>query len=45
MAGLTVLSLCDGISCAQIALKRSGIPVEKYFSAEIKDFEIGRAHV
>ena len=40
MAGLTVLSLCDGISCAQIALKRSGIPVEKYFSAEIKDFAI-----
>lgn len=40
MAGLTVLSLCDGISCAQIALKRCGIPVEKYFSAEIKDFAI-----
>lgn len=38
--GLTVLSLCDGISCAQIALKRCGISVDKYYAAEIKDFAI-----
>lgn len=40
MSGLTVLSLCDGISCAQVALERCGVSVEKYFSAEIKDFAI-----
>lgn len=35
--GINVLSLCDGISCAQIALERAGIPVNQYFAAEIKD--------
>ena len=34
--GLKVLSLFDGISCGQIALKRAGIEVEKYFASEIK---------
>lgn len=32
---MNVLSLCDGISCGQIALERSGIKVDKYFASEI----------
>lgn len=38
--GLTVLSLCDGMSCGQIALEREGVKVDKYFAAEIKDIGI-----
>ena len=38
--GLTVLSLCDGMSCGQIALEQVGIKVDKYFAAEIKDIAI-----
>lgn len=33
---MNVLSLCDGMSCALLALDRAGIEVEHYFSAEIK---------
>ena len=33
--GLTVLSLCDGMSCGQIALKELGIDVKTYYSCEI----------
>lgn len=33
---MNVLSLCDGMSCAMLALDRAGIEVEHYFSAEIK---------
>lgn len=32
---MNVLSLCDGMSCGQIALKELGIPVEHYFASEI----------
>jgi DNA (cytosine-5)-methyltransferase 3A len=32
---MNVLSLFDGISCGQLALKRAGIMVEKYYSSEI----------
>ena len=35
-AGITVLSLFDGMSCGQIALSRLGIKVKKYYAAEIK---------
>lgn len=35
-SGINVLSLCDGISGGQIALKELKIPVNKYFSYEIK---------
>lgn len=38
--GLTVLSLCDGMSCGHIALDRAGCKVNKYFAAEIKDIGI-----
>lgn len=33
--GLVVLSLCDGMSCGQIALKELGIQVDKYYASEI----------
>lgn len=36
MKSLVVLSLFDGISCGQLALKKAGIPVEKYYASEIE---------
>ena len=36
MKQLNVLSLCDGYSCGQIALRECGIPVARYFASEIK---------
>ena len=33
--GITVLSLFDGMSCGQIALKKLGIKVKQYYAAEI----------
>lgn len=38
--GLTILSLCDGMSCGHIALDKAGYKVNKYFAAEIKDIAI-----
>jgi len=35
---MKVLSLCDGISCGQEALRKLGIPIEKYFSSEIDKY-------
>lgn len=40
MTGITVLSLCDGISCGRLALERAGIPVKKYYASEIKKIAI-----
>lgn len=40
MTPLTVLSLCDGMSCGHIALDKIGIPVDKYYAAEIKNIAI-----
>ena len=37
---MNVLSLCDGMSCGQIALERAGIRVDKYYAQEIKDIGI-----
>ena len=34
--GLTVLSLCDGMSGGQIALRQLGIPIKRYYAFEIK---------
>lgn len=34
---MKVLSLCDGMSCGQIALNRVGLDIEQYFAAEIKE--------
>lgn len=33
--GLTVLSLCDGMSCGRIALERAGFKVDRYYASEI----------
>ena len=38
--GLRVLSLFDGMSCGQIALRDLGIPVEVYYASEIDKFAI-----
>lgn len=35
-----VLSLFDGISCGQIALKRAGIPYNTYYASEIDKYAI-----
>ena len=37
---MKVLSLCDGMSCGQIALERVGIKVDEYYAAEIKEIGI-----
>lgn len=37
---MKVLSLCDGMSIAHIALDRIGMPVEEYYAAEIKPIAI-----
>lgn len=34
--GINVLSLFDGISCAKLALEKSGIKINKYYSSEIE---------
>lgn len=38
--GINVLSLCDGIACARIALDRCDIEVDNYFASEIKSHAI-----
>ena len=40
MRPLRVLSLFDGMSCGQIALRDLGFPVEKYYASEIDKFAI-----
>ena len=37
---MRVLSLCDGMSCGQIAFEKVGIAIEKYYASEIKDIAI-----
>ena len=37
---MTVLSLFDGMSCGQLALKRAGVHVNKYYASEIKSHAI-----
>jgi DNA (cytosine-5)-methyltransferase 3A len=37
---MNVLSLCDGMSCGQIALEKNGVKADKYFASEIKDIAI-----
>jgi len=41
---INVLSLFDGISCGQLALKRAGIRVNKYFASEINKQAMQIAH-
>lgn len=35
---MNVLSLFDGISCAQVALRRNGVQVDKYYASELDKF-------
>lgn len=37
---MVVLSLCDGMSCGQIAFKKVGINIDEYYASEIKDIAI-----
>lgn len=37
---MNVLSLCDGMSCGQIALSQLGYKIDNYFAAEIKPIAI-----
>lgn len=37
---INILSLCDGMSCGQIALKELGIEVDNYFASEIYNMAI-----
>ncbi len=40
MKPITVLSLFDGMSCGQLALKKLGIPVERYYASEVDKYAI-----
>lgn len=42
---MKVLSLCDGISCGQMALEKLGIEVEKYYASEIKKEAINATRI
>ena len=35
---MNVLSLFDGISCGQVALRKAGIQIDNYYASEIKDY-------
>lgn len=37
---MRVLSLFDGMSCGQLALQKSGLPIEKYFASEINGHSV-----
>ena len=37
---MRILSLCDGISCFQVALERAGIPIDVYYASEIDKYAI-----
>jgi site-specific DNA-cytosine methylase len=37
---MNILSVCDGISCGQVAFERSNIKVDKYYASEIDNFAI-----
>jgi DNA (cytosine-5)-methyltransferase 3A len=38
--GITVLSLCDGMSCGIIALTELGVKVNSYYAFEINKIEV-----
>lgn len=40
MRPLRVLSLFDGMSCGQVALRELGYPIEKYYASEVDKFAI-----
>ena len=42
---MKVLSLCDGLSCGQMALEKLGIKIDKYYASEIKDIAINATKI
>lgn len=42
---MNVLSLFDGMSCGQIALKQLGVTPDKYYASEIDKFAIGQTQL
>ena len=42
---MTVLSLFDGMSCGQIALRELGVPVERYYASEIDKHAIAQTQL
>lgn len=45
MRPLRVLSLFDGMSCGQIALRELGYPIEKYYASEVDKFVIAQTQL
>ena len=45
MRPLRVLSLFDGMSCGQIALRELGYPIEKYYASEVDKFAIAQTQL
>lgn len=39
---MRVLSLFDGMSCGQIALRELGVNIEKYYASEVDKFAIAQ---
>ena len=37
---MNILSLFDGMSCGQLALKKADIPITKYYASEIDKYAI-----
>lgn len=37
---MNVLSLFDGMSCGQIALKELGVKIDKYYASEVDKIEL-----
>lgn len=37
---MVILSLFDGMSCGQIALRELGVTIDKYYTSEIDKFAI-----
>lgn len=42
---MNVLSLFDGMSCGQLALKKAGVTYDKYYSSEIDEYSMKVANV
>ena len=40
MIFINILSLCDGMSCGQMAFEKVGIKIDNYYASEIKDIAI-----
>ena len=45
MDSIRVLSLFDGMSCGQIALRELGVPVERYYASEVDKFAIAQTQL